>query len=250
MSDTASPTAREPQQRRPGRLSLTLISWFMRAARIAEVRPLSRRFRLVTLEGDALRDAPWELGQKVQISVGPGFANRTYTPIGWDRSAGRTTLLGYAHGAGPGSAWLEALQPGDECSIFGPRRSLDLSAASGSTILFGDETSFALGMALRSARPQERTDAVFEVSDRAEAEVVLGAVGLGDASLVERAGDDSHLDGALREIAMRVRCGNGPILLTGKASSIQQMSHKLKVIGLGHRLKAKAYWAVGKTGLD
>jgi len=41
------------------------------------------------------------------------------------------------------------------------------------------------------------------------------------------------------------------VVLTGKAQSIQYVSRALKIAGVGSsRIKAKAYWAPGKTGLD
>lgn len=41
------------------------------------------------------------------------------------------------------------------------------------------------------------------------------------------------------------------LVLTGKASSIQRVSRALKAAGVASsRMRTKAYWAPGKTGLD
>lgn len=249
IAGDASEVLADPS-RHGGAISRTIVKWFFRSGLVAEVAELSARFRLVTVEGEALRELAWETGQKIQIAVGPGLVLRTYTPISWDSSEGRTTLLSFAHGVGPGSHWTTALRRGDPCSFLGPRRSLDLAGLTGRTVLFGDETSFGLAASLRSTSPERRTSAIFEVSDPTEAAIVASKIGLAEARLVARGGDEAHLDAITREIADLSAREPGAILLTGKAPSIQHISRSLKAIGLGPRLKAKAYWAPGKAGLD
>src|ERR1043166_9073609 len=99
----------------PGRLTKTLLRLLMRRATIIGAERLAEGFRLITLEGAALKGTAWMPGQKIQIAWGSAFVARTYSPIEWDAAAGRTRILGYAHGAGPGSAWVRAVKPGDEC---------------------------------------------------------------------------------------------------------------------------------------
>ena len=140
-----------------------LLQWLMRPASIAGIEVLSPRFRSIALEGDALKGLAWNVGQKIQVAMGSGLSARTYTPMSWDAENGRTTLLAFAHGSGPGSRWASSLQEGDMCRFFGPRRSLDLSPGETPTVLFGDETSFGLASALRESRPAGGTIYVFEV---------------------------------------------------------------------------------------
>ena len=79
---------------------------------------------------------------------------------------------------------------------------------------------------------------------------VLEAIGLGDATLVERVAGEAHLGAVAAEISSRAAAG-AHFVLTGKAQSIQHVSRALKTAGVGSsRIKAKAYWAPGKTGLD
>jgi len=222
----------------------------MRPASVTAVETLSPHFRLVDLEGEALRDVAWGIGQKVQVAMGTGLTARTYTPTSWDADRGRTRILTFSHGDGPGSRWASGLHVGDTCQFFGPRRSLDLSGIETPVVLFGDETSFGLGAALRDSPPGGGTTYVFEVSDVAESRPVLEAIRLGEAMVIERTADDMHLAGAEAELA-RLAAGGAHFILTGKASSIQHMSRALKTAGVGSaRAKAKAYWAPGKTGLD
>lgn len=248
MSSSQIPDATSRPQ--PGRVTRALLKWLMRPAYIAAVDQLSPHFRLIDLKGDALKDVSWAVGQKIQIAMGAGLTARTYTPILWDAEGVGARLLAFAHGDGPGSLWASTLQAGDTCQFFGPRRSLDLSGLEAPIILFGDETSFALGAALRNMPQSARITCVFEASASTEALPVLEAIGLGDAVLIERLPEDGHLAAAEAEV-VRHASGGGAFILTGKASSIQRISRALKAAGVGSsRMNVKAYWAPGKRGMD
>jgi len=234
----------------PGRVTRTLIRWLMRPARVAAVEMPAPLFRLIDLEGDALKAVAWVVGQKIQIAMGSGLSARTYTPMSWDAERGRTRLLAFAHGDGPGSLWVSGLGAGDTCAFAGPRRSLDLSDIGTPVVLFGDETSFALAAALHHGPHAAGARYLLEVSNLAEAQTVLAAIGLGTATAIGRAADDSHLTAIEAEL-LRLAAGRTDIILTGKASSIQRLSRALKTAGVASsRIKAKAYWAPGKVGLD
>lgn len=117
-------------------------------------------------------------------------------------------------------------------------------------MLFGDETSFGLAAALRECPPGAGAIHVFEASDVAESRPVLEAIGLGQATLIERIADDAHLAAAEAEV-LRLAASGAHFVLTGKASSIQRVSRALKADRIvSSRVKTKAYWAPGKTGLD
>ncbi|WP_372084297.1 siderophore-interacting protein [Tistrella mobilis] len=239
---------------RPGRIARTLQSWFMHPAQVAAVETLSPRFRLITLEGAALKDVSWTIGQKLQVAMGAGMTARTYTPIFWDAAAGRTQLLAYLHDheagpdAAPASRWAAGLTAGAGCRVFGPRRSLDLTGAGGPVVVFGDETSFAFAASLGAGGDADGH--LFEVTDVAASRLVLARMGLDGARVIGRQAGDAHLAVAEAELA-RLAAGRVRFALTGKASSIQRMSRALKARGVpAARIRAKAYWAPGKTGLD
>ncbi|MBB6250223.1 siderophore-interacting protein [Nitrospirillum iridis] len=233
----------------PGAVTRTLLRWFMRSARVGAIERLSPRFRRIRLEGEALQGMLWAPGQKIQVAMGTGLAARTYTPVSWEGIRGTTQLLVFAHGDGPGSRWAEGLRVGDHCQFMGPRRSLDFPDREGPWALFGDETSFALGLACRIALGSGFR-CVFEVSDQAEARSVLDAVGLGDATLIGRLAGDGHLTAAADALTRAARDG-AAITLTGRAPAIQQLTRALKDQGVAaSRRQAKAYWAPGKAGLD
>jgi NADPH-dependent ferric siderophore reductase len=227
-----------------------LLRWLMRPARVANVETLSPHFRLVELEGDALKDVAWTAGQKIQVAMGTGLSARTYTPMSWDAGHGRTRLLAFAHGDGPGSRWASGLRAGDACQFFGPRRSLDLAGLVAPVVLFGDETSFGLAAALRDTLRAGGALHMFEATEIAESRQVLEPIGLGQARLIARSTGDDHLATVEAEM-LRLAANGAQFVLTGKASSIQRISRALKATGVASsRIKAKAYWAPGKTGLD
>jgi NADPH-dependent ferric siderophore reductase len=239
-----------PTTRAPGRLSRALVRMFMRHATVAACETIADRFRLVTLEGPALAGVAWTPGQKMQIAMGSAFVARTYTPIEWDPVAGRTRILGYAHGDGPGSAWVRGLEPGDECDIFGPRHSLDLSAVTASLAIFGDETSIGLAYVLLC---QDRSGTVvgrFEVDDVEASRRVTVHLGLDNATLFGRTEGDAHLE-AMEETLPALVAAGATFVLTGKASTIQRLRQGLKRQAVpATRIVSKAYWAPGKVGLD
>ena len=251
MSQLADdPQNSAPPLAQPGRVTRTLLRWLMRPAHVAAVETLSPHFRLVHFEGEALRNVAWTAGQKVQVAMGSGLSARTYTPMSWDADSGRTRVLTFAHGDGPGSRWASGLREDDTCQFFGPRRSLDLSGLESRVVLFGDETSFGLAAALRDCPQVDGAIHVFEASDVAESRPVLEAIGLGEATLIERTADDAHLAAAEAEV-LRLAASGAHFVLTGKASSIQRISRALKAVGvLSSQVKTKAYWAQGKVGLD
>jgi ferric-chelate reductase (NADPH) len=255
MERSLTQQARDPQHSAPplappGLVTRTLLRWLMRPARVAAVRTLSPHFRLAELEGEALIDVAWTAGQKVQVSMNSGLSARTFTPMSWDADGGRTRILTFAHGDGPGSRWASGLREGDTCQFFGPRRSLDLSGLAAPVVLFGDETSFGLAAALRDSPQGADAIHVFEGSDVAELRPVLEAIGLGQATLIERTAGETHLAAAEAE-ALRLAASGAHFILTGKASSIQRVGRALKAAGVvSSRIKARAYWAQGKTGLD
>lgn len=234
----------EPEPPR-GRLAQAVLRLFTHAATVTRVLPISPHFRAVTLGIDNLRSARWVPGDKVQIVV-DGGATRTFTPFDWNHRTGQLDLLLHVSGDTPAARWAAALQPGRACQVLGPRRSLALATLDGPALCFGDETSFALALALQPRALPTRF--LFEVGDLVEARAVLHQIGLDAADLVERRADGSHraeLEAALLQAAER------RFVLSGPSVSIQHLTQALRRHGVKPaRLLVKAYWAPGKVGLD
>ena len=218
-------------------------------ASVVGIRELSPRFRRVELEGPALQGLSWEAGDKVQVFL-PETGMRTYTPLAWDAQKGTTAFLLYLHGDAPGAAWGRALREGARVQFFGPRRSLSLKEPAAPILFFGDETSFGVAHALKQAQAQKDLTCVFEVTRRAEAAEALREFGF-EGSDVERTAGDAHLAEVHERLkgALQAR-KEARLVMTGKAQSIQALRAKLRADGLTPPLQVKAYWSVGKTGLD
>lgn len=215
---------------------------------IVACEPLARDMVLLTLEGAALIGASWKPGQKLQIAMGSAFDTRTYTPIDWDARHGRTRILGFAHGSGPGSDWLRDAKVGDTCDVLGPRRSISDHGLQGPIAVFGDETS--LGLACALARDTRTLSFHFEVGDVAAIEQVVARLGLRDATLVSRMPEDGHLE-AVAAVLRPAAAAGWSFMLTGRALLIQRLRVELKQLEVpAERFVTKAYWAPGKAGLD
>ena len=233
-----------------GRLDEMLRRLLMRRATVSACERIAERFHLVTLEGAALQGAAWTAGQKVQIAMAGPFVTRTYTPIEWDASAGRTRILCYAHGDGPGSAWVRDVRPGQDCDVFGPRRSIDPHPGSKPLAIFGDETSIGLAHALAARSPPQSAACHFEAEDAEAAGEVLRRLRLPDAGLYVRRADDAHVEPMIAA-ARSLAAAGAAFVLTGKAGTVQRLRRALTQAEVPASLiDTKVYWAPGKAGLD
>lgn len=224
----------------------------LRDARVCAVRELGDRMREIAIEGPALRDVAWTPGDKIQILL-PTLDVRTYTPASWDLRRGVIELIVFAHGDSPGASWIRNIKVGDVCRFVGPQRSLRCRAGE-PVVLFGDETSFGLAAAFARSTPAAKLACVFEVGSPAAARTVIDAIGLsqyGPVSLVERKQSDTHLPEVASAIEQHVHdLARAQVLLSGRAQSIQALRPKLRASGVHGRSANKAYWSVGKVGLD
>ncbi|NIJ63099.1 NADPH-dependent ferric siderophore reductase [Sphingomonas leidyi] len=191
----------------------------------------------------------WTPGQKIQIAMGSAFVARTYTPTIWNAAEGRTCILGYAHGMGPDSDCLRAATPGSSCDIFGPRVSLDIRHPSGPLAIFGDEISLGLAHALAQSGGIEAVTGFFEIGDVEASSSVATQLDLQNYALVGRKAEDAHLSEFESRLSALADAG-ATLVLTGKAGCIQRIRRTLKALDVpSQRIRTKAYWTPGKTGL-
>ena len=219
---------------------------------VSGVENVSGHFRTVELQGESLRGEPWVPGQKIQFHLG-NLMTRTYTPTCWNAVAGSARFLFFLHGNGPGSEWAASLKKGDQCLFIGPRSSLDFAEISVPSVFFGDETSIGAAQALHlSGNGSRQNHYVLEVSSVVESEEVLRRVELNGVEIVQRLPSNGHLEEAARLLSGAAsRMGLPQWIFTGKAQSIQALRKMLLAQRvLFSRIKVKAYWAEGKTGLD
>jgi NADPH-dependent ferric siderophore reductase len=210
------------------------------AVRVQVVEDLGPRFRRIEVEGEGGQALPFKPGDKVQIRVAD-WAMRTYTPFSID--GGRMQLLAFDHEGGtPASRWMRTLAVGDRVQLFGPRTSIVLADVGARAGLFGDETSIALALAQRSVARDAMV--ILESSVADETAAVLARFSL-EATVVPRVESDDHL----RRVSELIVARDAPLVLTGRAKAIQTLR---MLLGAEKRriAKTKAYWALGKAGLD
>jgi ferric-chelate reductase (NADPH) len=223
----------------------------LKSAEVSAVRDCGP-LRAIELTGTDLAGPRWTPGDKLRIHMGR-FDLRTYTPISWDGATGRTELIAYPHGSGPGATWCRNASVGLSCLVLGPSHSVRLDELEGSPIFVGDETSVGLSVAWRTlGRTDPPAAELFELTDVAATRPVLESFGLGSATVVERRGDDGHLEQLAHLVVEQVRAHpEAPLCLTGRAPTIAAVRRQLKDEGLSDRRhRAKAYWDPKRTGLD
>jgi NADPH-dependent ferric siderophore reductase len=209
---------------------------------------LSTDFVRLELSAEAFRKATWTPGAKLQFRPRRGTMSlRTYTPMSWDAARGVTELVAYTHGTGPAANWFEQVAEGRTCEVFGPRRSIDLRDATGPVLFIGDESSVGLACALRTVTTD--VSYVFEARDPAGLTDVLAQLTITDRVAVTAKSTDRAdlLDRARHDAAQTPYT----LVVTGDAATV----HAVRRDSRGwertpHRVKGKAYWAEGRTGLD
>jgi NADPH-dependent ferric siderophore reductase len=212
----------------------------LRDTKVASVVELAPTLRAITLEGAGLRDIAWTAGDKIQVLLS-SLDVRTYTPVAW--ADGTTKLVVYDHGDSPGASWSRRAKPGDPCRFVGPQRSLQRRAGK-PAVVFGDETSIGVVAALAT---EPNLTAVLEVSSPAHVAAAFAALGTkATIACVVRTAGDAHLAECARTLAEQ---RGAELMLTGRAQSIRVVQATLKASGVRSHAN-KAYWSVGKTGLD
>lgn len=221
----------------------------LKQATISSVEKLGPQYVRIRLQGDALKHQNWTPGDKIQVSLGRGFENRTYTPLSWDAAQGCAEFIVYLHGGTATCAFFDRVQPGAPLSFMGPRGSLEVNRLQ-QPLLFGDETCLGLAAALVQAQPHAGAALIFEADDIAQTRQVLQALGLRDAVVVRRESGDGHL-AQVGQAILHAVLPDTDFILAGRAAAIQAIKRHLNEAGASNRrIKAKAYWAVGKRGLD
>jgi NADPH-dependent ferric siderophore reductase len=217
---------------------------------IVDVEQVASHFTRVRLQGDAILRSRWTPGDKLQLRVRRGSVDlRTYTPFEWDTQQGTTDLIAFNHGPGPGVRWFLDAVSGAVCEIFGPSRSINLSDPAGEVMFIGDETSIALALALRDINPTARY--LFEAANPDTLHSALAAFGfLGDFEIVPKSEDRRVLLHCAR--AAGEECGGDlDLVVSGDAATVDAVRRAARSWSpSAPRVRARAYWAKGRTGLS
>jgi NADPH-dependent ferric siderophore reductase len=244
----------------PRLLGRRLIGPSLRAGRVVAVSPVAARMRRITLD---VPDLDWTPGQQVRVCVGSigaraswlngprrSYSVWAYEPggPGPDGRSARLQLCVLDHGDGPGARWARSVQAGDEVLFSPPAGTLVLRPAA-HYLCAGEETAAVAFGPMLAALGDVPYRAVIEVDAPASRlplpdEVTWryrdGAPAASSASLVA----------AVAELDLPP--GPGVAYLAGEARTIQAVSqHLVRERGWPRRsIRARPFWAPGKTGLD
>ena len=177
---------------------------------------------------------------------------RTYTPINWNPDEGTTDVIVYRHGDGPAVRWFDTAVTGTDAEIYGPSKSLDLSDTETQTVFVGEETTIAQAHVLQQLNPNAKH--LYETGDPAALMAALTALDIGKRTSVLNKTDDRR-DLLQRIVEAIETAGAGAsvdLVVTGDAATVNAVRRELKTRPdlTPLRIKARAYWASGRTGLS
>ncbi|BBY65033.1 siderophore-interacting protein [Mycolicibacterium helvum] len=221
------------------------------SVQINAVTELAPKYLKVTLGCEAFARAKWTPGDKLQLRPRRGsLAMRTYTPINWNTDEGSTDVIAYRHGDGPAVDWFNNAEAGAGAEIFGPSRSLDLGDTVARTIFVGDETSIGLAYALNHLDTEATY--LYEATDPDALSAVLTALeNIENTEVFAKAEDRGQLLEAIVQAAEGCSSSSLDLIVTGDAATVNAVRRSLKRRpDLTPRIKARAYWAHGRTGLS
>ncbi len=223
------------------------------SAKVAAVEQIAPGFVRVQLDSPSFRGVEWLPGAKLQLRLQRGaLSMRTYTPVTWDAERGVTDVVALTHDHGPGGRWFGRVAVGDSCEVFGPRRSLDLDDLPAGAVFVGDETSAGLAHAMHAIHPAARY--VFEADDVAVLTTVLATLGLpGDrCAIVDKDPGRVALLAHAAEAAEAAPVDEPfDVIVSGDAATVHAVRRAARSWPRRPRkVRGKAYWAAGRSGLD
>lgn len=227
----------------------TALSSWVRRVTVTEIISLHPSLKKIRFAGE-FSSVRFEVGQAVILRINDTDF-RNYTPAHFDSKAGTCEVLFHLHGNGPGSAFIDSLQPGSTLLMGLPRGFSVLKKSSPCHFFYGDETT--LGLFYSCAQVLRHTSqqygGILEFSDLSSIPDGLGL----DLPVVEKkpgtaAPAISYLD--QYSPAAWEAWKKGTFYLMGNALSIQQFRKALKERGVGSsHIVTQPYWAAGKIGL-
>jgi NADPH-dependent ferric siderophore reductase len=219
---------------------------------VLAVSDLSGRMRRITVGGRALTGfSPWP-GQDVVLHLrddGGSGIRRRYTVRHFDPRGLRFDLDFVRHGHGPGAAWAERAEPGDELEIFGPRGKVALSGAEWQ-LFAGDESALPAIVEMIEALPATTTaTALIEITDADDEQAIMTAAAL-DLGWLHRGecepGTSQALDRAIEEAA--VPAEGRHVYLFGESRCVRRLRDIVLRRGLRlDEISAKGYWNAGRA---
>lgn len=206
-----------------------------------DVQDISIQFKMVELQGEWLKTAAWNPGEKMKVQL--GNLARSYTPMFVDKESGKVQFLIHLHGNGPGSAWASHLKKGDAAYLSEARKSLSFPPKTSEVIFFGDETTFGIAHVVKTYCEGARF--LFETSSVEGGQKVLSHRCITDGVLFEKEQGAAHLTKVTKQILEIGKTYKDPkVILMGNEQSIAKVKKMLGEEGfpLGN-CTTKSHWS-------
>jgi NADPH-dependent ferric siderophore reductase len=210
---------------------------------------LTPELKKIRLSGD-FAHTRFEEGQAVIFRIDEtNFRN--YTPSFFDSQAGICEIIVHLHGNGPGSIFLDRLQPGDTIVMGLPRGFKQLRPASDHHFFYGDETTLGVFHSF-SKTIRDRGQHYTGIIELAGTAVIPEELDL-RVHVVEKKPEQAC--NVLRylydsDASLWKEWKTATFYLMGNARAIQQFRKALRERGIsGKQLVTHPYWAEGKIGL-
>ncbi|MEM7338720.1 MAG: SIP domain-containing protein [Actinomycetota bacterium] len=195
----------------------------------------------------------WAPGQAIATVVDPDGKTmkdrwRHYT-IADQHDDGDLDLLLTLHGsAGPGRAWLDALEPGSTFTFMGPGGGPKLELGAGDYLLVGDRTSLASMTAMANGvGTGASVTAIVATPDPSSA--VVPSEGITDMVWIEATSAESIQEGLVAAVRER-GVPSGRAYVTGEMHAMRAVRKALGDMGLGRReIGVHAHWTPAKRGM-
>lgn len=197
----------------------------------------------VVVEGEPIKSAIWNPGDKVKVDVGGGEL-RSYTPSRVDLQAGTFEFFAVLYGQGAGAAFANRVQPGDLIRYFGPKGSLKFPEQKPQwAVFFGDESTIGVAKSCLSAlAPEVNTLGALEIDD----DDMGGVSSLGlPLELLPRSGERGQVLVDHLATLDLPRDKPGVVWLSGEATSVLALRQAILDRGITKdQLSLKAYWSI------
>jgi len=224
-----------------------------RELEVRRVRHLTPQMLRVTLGGEAMQGfVSAAADDHVKVFFPDNAAQpiaRDYTPRRVDLRALELELDFVLHGDGPAAQWAASARAGQMLSIGGPRGSFVVADDFDWYLLVGDETALpAIGRRLEELRENTRVQAIVEVADAAERQLLDSRAAL-ELSWLYRghapAGEAAGLLAAVHSLTLPP--GDGYAWIAGDSHMARALrEHLVNERGLPKAwVKAAGYWKRG-----
>jgi NADPH-dependent ferric siderophore reductase len=223
-----------------------------RSGTIIDVTDITPSMRQIRVADVSLQGLTWIPGQHVGILIGsPDPVLRVYSVRHYDGQRGTIDLWVVLKELGPGSRWAQTIQVGDQVQFAGPRGSFVLVPDAPYYLFAGEITAAVPIHAMLEAIPAQTMVVGCLLADKPGEEVPYS----GQHALPwfyrydTPASPSSVLIDAIRSLPLPDEPGMA--YLAGEALTCQELRRYLidERNWPASAIKAKPFWALGKTGL-